>query len=163
MPSVATLISRVAWRYLGAGAVKVARDLAGAAAGEVRTGGERNPAPVHAPAPGRVARVVFALWLAGLALFVLVVLNIHLFLPDRASATFRLVVGSVLLIEGAALIRRLPFRALVLARLVGGSAQPGRIRRTTWKPLLSAGLTALGITWLALGVFNVIRGASALL
>jgi hypothetical protein len=46
---------------------------------------------------------VFAFWLAGLALFALVVVNVDLFLPRGVSSPFRLVVGLVLLIERAGL------------------------------------------------------------
>jgi hypothetical protein len=167
---IATLISRAAARYLGVGAQTVVRELARVAAREARAGaGARGGAaagvPAAVPVPGRVARGVFALWVAGLALFVLVVLNIDLFLPDGvATSSFRLVVGLVLLIEAVALLpRQSPFRLLLVARLTAGSLRhPSRLRRTAWKHLIGTGLTLIGFAWVAAGMLNVLRGAIAL-
>ena len=107
---------------------------------------------------------MFGVWLGGLALFALVVLNVDLFLPRGVSSAFRLVVGSVLLIEGVGLLlRRLPFRTVLIARLTAASSQhPSRIRRTAWKHLIGAGLTLLGFVWFAAGVLDLLRGALAL-
>lgn len=166
MPSVATLISRAAARYLGVGGQTVARELARAAAREFRGGvGESARSASSVPAHGRLARGVFVVWLAGLALFALVVVNIDLFLPREMSNVFRLVVGMVLLIEGAGLlVRRWPFRTVLVARLTAGSLQDrSRIRRAAWKHVVSAGLTLLGFAWIAAGVFDLLRGAIALL
>jgi hypothetical protein len=103
--------------------------------------------------------------LAGLALFGLVVLNLDLFLPQGISNVFRLVVGAVLLTEGAGLlVRRWPFRPLLLARLTARSRQhPSRIRRTAGKHLVGSGLTLLGLAWLAAGLLDLLRGTIALL
>jgi len=108
---------------------------------------------------------VYVVWLAGLAGSALVVLNVDLFLPRGVSNVFRLVVGSVLLIEGAGLlVRRSPFRTLLVARLTAGSGQhPSRLRRAAWKNMIGAGLTLLGFAWIAAGMLDLLRGAIALL
>lgn len=108
---------------------------------------------------------MFVVWLCGLALFALVVLNVDLIVPRRESIVFRLVVGSVLLIEGVGLlVRRWPFRTVLIARLTAGSSRHrSRIRRAVSKRLLvGAGLTLLGFLWFAAGVFELLRGALAL-
>jgi hypothetical protein len=166
VPSVAILISRAAARYLGVSAQTVARELARAAAREFRGGvGESARSVPSVSAHGRLAHSVFVVWLAGLALFALVVVNVDLPLPGEVSNVFRLTVGSVLLIEGAGLlVRRWPFRTVLVARLTAGSLQDrGRIRRAVWKHLVGAGLTLLGFAWIATGVFELLRGAIALL
>jgi len=166
VPSVATLISRAAARYLGVGGQTVARELARAAAREFRGGAEESARAVSSvPAHGRFARGVFVVWLAGLALFALVVVNVDLFLPREASNVFRVVVGAVLLIAGAGLlVRRWPFRTVLLARLTARSWQHrSRIRRAAWKHLAGSGLTLLGFAWVAAGVLDLLRGAIALL
>jgi hypothetical protein len=121
--------------------------------------------PVPAPVPGRVARGVFGLWLAGLACFGLVVFNVDLFLPSRVADTFRLVVGVVLLIEGVGLlVRRSPLRTAVAARLTAGSLRhPSRMRRAAWKHGVGVGLTLLGFVWVGAGMLDLLRGAIALL
>ena len=108
---------------------------------------------------------MYVVWLVGLVVFALVVLNVDLFLPRGASNVFRFVVGSVLLIEGAGLlVRRSPFRMLLVARLTAGSGQhPSRLRRAAWKNMIGAGLTLLGFAWIAAGLFDLLRGAIALL
>lgn len=167
---IGSLISRVAARYLGLGAQTVAREFARVAAREARAGvGPRgcSPAgvPVAVPAPGWVAHVAFALWVAGLGLFVLVVLNVDLFLPgDPATSAFRVVVGLVLLIEGVALLpRRSPFRVVLVGRLTAGSLRhPSRLRRTARRHLIGTGLTLIGFAWVAAGMLNVLRGAISL-
>jgi hypothetical protein len=166
VPSFATLISRAASRYLGVSGQTVARELARAAARELR-GGTRDSAPSapSAPAPSRLARGAYVLWLAGLALFALVVVNVDLFLPGGVSTVFRLLVGSVLLLEGAGLLmRRSPFRTVLVARLTTGAGRhPRRMRRTAWKHIVAGGLTLLGFAWIAAGMLDLLRGAIALL
>jgi hypothetical protein len=165
VPSVATLISRAVARYLGVSAQTVAREIARAAAREFRGGvGESARSVPSVPAHGRLARGVFVVWLAGLALFALVVVNVDLFLPREVSNVFRLMVGLVLLIEGAGLlVQRWPFRTVLVARLTAGSLQDrSRIRRAAWKHVVGAGLTLLGVVWIAAGVFDLLRGAIAL-
>ena len=169
MPSVATLISRAAARYLGVGGQTVARELARAAARELRgSGGETTARPVPAPsvpAHARLVRGVFVLWLAGLVLLALVVLNVDLLLPRGASNVFRVVVGLVLLIEGAGLlVRRSPFRTMVVARLTAGSRKhPSRVRRGARKHMIGAGLTLLGFAWIAAAMLDLLRGVIAFL
>ena len=167
MLSVATLISRAARHYFGVGAQAVAREVARGAAGKARAGaaGSVVAAVVPVPVRGRAARSVFVFWLTGLALFALVVVNVDLFLPRGVSSPFRLVVGSVLLVEGAGLlVRRLPFRALLIARLTAGSLRhPSRLRRTALKHLIGAGLTLLGFLWVAAGLLDLLRGVNGLL
>lgn len=112
------------------------------------------PAPV-APVPsGPLAKVGHAAWLCGIAAFVLAVLNVHVFLPSgRPVGVFQLAIGTILLVEGLALLLdRLPFRRLLRARL---APRPGRNLRSR---LVGAGLTVLGLAWVALGIFNLIRG-----
>jgi hypothetical protein len=111
--------------------------------------------------PGRVARGLFGLWLAGVTLFALVVLNIDLFLPGGAVSPFRVVVGTVLLIEGVGLlVRRSPLRSVVVARLTARSLRhPGRMRRAAWKHGVSAGLTLVGFVWIGAGMLDLLRGA----
>jgi len=160
------LISRVAVRYLGVGAPIVARELARIAARDARLGASGGSVPSVVSVRGRrFARGVFAVWLAGLALFALVVLNVDLFLPGAISNAFRLAVGLVLLVEGGfLLLRRLPFRAALVARLTAGSRQhPSRIRRAAWKHAVGVGLTLLGLVWVAAGLLDLLRGAIALL
>jgi hypothetical protein len=110
-------------------------------------------------------RGVFVLWLAGLVLLALVVLNVDLLLPRGASNVFRVVVGSVLLIEGAGLlVRRSPFRTMVVARLTAGSREhPSRVRRGARKHMIGAGLTLLGFAWIAAGMLDLLRGVIAFL
>jgi hypothetical protein len=109
---------------------------------------------------------VYVAWLCGLAAFALVVLNVHLFLPaGKSVSVFQLAVGAILVVEGLGLvIKRFPFRRLLLTRL---AARPhrgrSRLRRAGWPRLVGAALTALGIVWIAAGVLNLSRGASALL
>lgn len=168
MPSIATLVSRAAARYLGVGPQTVVRQLARALAPEDRSGtsaaGE-SVANLPVPVPSRVARGIFDLWLAGLAAFALVVFNVDLFLPGGAADPFRVVVGLVLLTEGLLLlVRRWPFRTVVVARLTAASSRhPSRIRRAAWKRLTGAGLTLLGFVWIAAGMLDLLRGAIALL
>ncbi len=105
-------------------------------------------------------------WLCGLAAFALVVLNVHLFLPaGKGVSVFQLVVGAILVVEGLGLvIKRFPFRRLLLMRLAARSHRSGsRLRRAGWPRLVGAALTVLGIVWIGAGVLNVLRGASALL
>jgi hypothetical protein len=166
VPSLATLISRAAARYLGVNAQTVARELARAATREHRASPDESTRAVPSlTADGRAARCVFVVWLAGLALFGLVVVNVDLFLPQQTSNVFRLVVGAVLLTEGAGLlVRRWPFRPVLLARLTARSRQhPSRIRRTARKHLVGSGLTLLGFAWLAAGLLDLLRGVIALL
>ena len=167
MPSVATLISRAAARYLSVGGQTVARELARAAAREFRGGAEESARAVSSvPAHGRFARGVFVVWLAGLALFALVVVNVDLFLPPgRAVAVFQLAVGAILLVEGLGLVvERFPFRRLLGARLAARSHRGGgRLQRAGWPRLVGAALTVLGIVWIGAGVLEVLRGALALL
>ena len=167
MPPVATLISRVAARYLGVGAGAAARELARVAARHARTAAAARtpPAPLPpAPPPGLVARGVFGLWLLGLALFALVVFNVDLFLPGGVADRLRLAIGVVLLSEGVGLLlRRSPLRAIVLARLTAGSSRhPSKMRRAAWKHGVGAGLTILGLVWVGAGVLDLLRGAIAL-
>lgn len=165
MLSVATLISRAARHYLGVGAQTVAREVAREAAGKARAGVEGRAVRVTVPVRGRLARAVFAFWLAGLALFALVVVNVDLVLPGGVSSPFRLVVGLVLLIEGAGLlVRRLPFRTVLIARLTAGSLRhPSPLRRAALKHLIGAGLTLLGFVWVAAGLLDLLRGVNGLL
>jgi len=105
-------------------------------------------------------------WFCGLAAFALVVLNIDQFLPaGRAVAVFQLAVGAILLVEGLGLVvERFPFRRLLGARLAARSHPGGgRPRRAGWPRLAGAALTVLGIVWVGAGVFDVLRGALALL
>ena len=125
---------------------------------------EGRAVPVTVPVRGRLARAVFAFWLAGLALFALVVVNVDLVLPGGVSSPFRLVVGLVLLIEGAGLlVRRLPFRTVLIARLTAGSLRhPSPLRRAALKHLIGAGLTLLGFVWVAAGLLPAARRERAL-
>jgi hypothetical protein len=104
-------------------------------------------------------------WLCGLAAFALLVLNVHLFLPaGDGVAVFQLAVGSILLVEGLSLvIKRLPFRRLLLTRLAARShRRRGHLGRAGLPRLAAASLTLLGIVWIGAGVFNLLRGARAL-
>jgi hypothetical protein len=164
VPSVATLISRAAARYLGVGGQTVTRGLARAALRELRDSA-RNGAPSAASVPvSRIARAAYVAWLAALALFVLVVLNLDLLLPGEAAIVFRLLVGPVLLVQGAGLLlRRSVFRAVLIARLTAVSARhPSRLRRTARKHIVTAGLTLLGLVWIAAGTLDLLRGVVAL-
>jgi hypothetical protein len=160
VPSVATLISRAAARYLGFGGPTVARELARTALREL--GGAAKSTDVVAPGdhPSRLARAAYVAWLAALALFALVVLNVDLLAPRGAATVFRLFVGSVLLVEGTGLLlRRFAFRTVVIERLTAVSARhPSRLRRTAWKHVVAAGLTGLGLVWVAAGTFDILRG-----
>jgi hypothetical protein len=165
VPSVATLISRAASRYLGVSGRTVARQLARAALRELRAAPDNGalPAPAVA-APSRLARAAYVAWLAALALFALVVLNVDLFLPHGAATAFRLLVGSVLLVEGTGLLRRRSvFRTVLIARLTTGSAQhPSRMRRSASQRMVAAALTLLGFVWVAAGTLDLLRGLVAL-
>ncbi len=166
VPSVATLISRAAARYLGVSVQTVARELARAAARDSRGGVGESARPVPSVPPhGRLARSMFVAWLAGLALFAMVLVNIDLIFPREVSNLFRLTAGSVLLIEGAGLlVRRLPFRTVLVARLTADSLHDrSRLRRAAWRHLVGAGLTLLGFAWITAGVFDLLRGATGLL
>jgi hypothetical protein len=164
VPSVASLISRAAARYLGVSGQTVVRELARTAMRELG-GVARSPdVPVQESPVSRFARGAYVAWLVALALFALVVLNVDLFAPRRAASVFRVFVGSVLLVEGAGLLlRRFAFRTVLIERLTAASArQPSRLRRTAWKHLVAVGLTLLGLVWVAAGTLDLLRGLVAL-
>jgi hypothetical protein len=130
-------------------------------AGEARNRPARPLAPP--PPPSALATAAYAVFLCGSAAFVLVVLNLHLFLPDGTPvAVFQLAVGGILLLVGLALaFDRLALRPLLRARRAWRLHQAGQ--RARWSRLTGAMLTLLGIAWVAAGVLNVVRGVDALL
>src|SRR6185295_7656613 len=105
MPSLATLITRAAARYLGVDSRTIARGVAGAARRGLETPRDDGLSSRVARA-GPFARAVFAAWCLGMVLLVLVVLNVDLLLPDGATQVYRLVVGSSFVIEGLCLLGR---------------------------------------------------------
>lgn len=109
-----------------------------------------------------VVKAVYLVWFCGVIAFLLVIFNVHLFLPDgRPVAVFQLTVGAILLLEGLALaFEWLPFRQLAQARR-GAQPAPGRLRLRA--RLAGTVLTLLGVGWVAAGVLNVTRGAVGLL
>ncbi|HZO49509.1 MAG TPA: hypothetical protein VFB26_05125 [Gaiellaceae bacterium] len=149
---VSKLFTGMAARALG----PAARGLAREAAAEARRQYAARAAARAAeppPATGSVARVVFGAWVAGLAAFVLVVLNVDLLLPDGAAVSaFRLVVGGWLVALGAALVAdRLPVRRLLADRLA-------RRTRGGRRRFVGGALSLLGVAWVATGVLELLRG-----
>jgi hypothetical protein len=163
VPSVATLISRAAARYLGLNGQTVARGLARAALHELHGGAGDGGSSVAAVPASRLSQAVYVAWLAALGLFALVVINVDLLVPRDAATVFRLLVGSVLLVEGTALLpRRFAFRTVLIARLTAAS-HASRLRRTAQKHTVAAGLTLLGLFWFAAGTLELLRGLVTLL
>jgi hypothetical protein len=169
VPPVATLISRLAARYLGTGRREIARTALQAAARSLTAPAGRDSGdPVARPAPPRGARPAFGAWLAGLVLFVVVIVNADLVLSHDAAAAFRLAAGCVLGVEGAALLpRRSPFRAAVVGRLsarwIAGVHGRVSLTRRSLVFLTGAGVSLLGVAWVAAGTLELLRGAIALL
>ena len=164
MPSVTTLISRAAARYFGIGPPTFARGLARVAARELGDGPGHTAQPVPRPAT-RLARGLYLLWLSGIGLFVLVVMNVDLLLPDSTTSVFRLGVGAMLLTEGAGLlVKGSRFRIAVSAALTARfGLHTSRMRRTAWKHTIGTGLTVLGLAWVGAGVLDMLRGAIEIL
>jgi hypothetical protein len=167
VPPVAALIARAVGRSLGLSGRAILLGLGREAQRQYRG---RPEAPLDsapaAPIPrDALVRAAYVAWLCGLVAFVLVVLNVHLFLPSgRTVAWFQLAVGAILVVEGLGLVvQRFPFRRLLGARLAARSQRRrGRPRRAGLPRLVGAVLTAVGILWLAAGAYNVLRGALAL-
>ena len=92
-------------------------------------------------------------------------MNVDLFLPDTATSVFRLVVGTVLLTEGAGLlVKRSSFRTAVTAVLTTRfGVHTSRLRRAAWKHTIGTGLTVLGLAWVGAGLLDVLRGAIEIL
>jgi len=163
MPSVGTLISRVAARYLDARS-QTMRGLARSALSQLRTPATAGTPRASISPASLPARATYAVWIAALPLFALTIFNLDLFLPRGAATVFRLLAGTVLLIEGVGLLpRRSPFRTTLIARLGASPAnQATRIRQTARKHLVGAGLTLLGLVWFAAGSLDLLRGLLAL-
>lgn len=164
MAPVAKLISRAAGRYLGGAGRTIGRELLREAEHRYRARARQpaGPAPPTAPV-GPLAGAVYVAWLGGLAAFALVLLNVDLFLPAAGVAAFRLAIGGILLVLGSALLPgRLGARRLLLARLAARAHSRGRGIRAGWRRLVGAGLTLLGILWVATGVLELLRGGLAL-
>lgn len=165
VPLIANWIARAAGRSLGLSGRAILLGLGREAQRQYRA--RPRPPLDAAPAPhGALVRAVYVAWLCGLAAFALVVLNVHLFLPDgKGVSVFQLAVGAILVVEGLGLvIKRSPFRRLLLTRLTARSHRSGgRLLRAGWPRLVGAALTVLGIVWIGFGVLNLSRGASALL
>jgi hypothetical protein len=166
VPLITTLIARAAGRSLALGGRAILLGLGREAQRQYRA---RPPLPLDSGPAASIARdalvtSVYIAWLCGLAAFALVVLNVHLFLPaGKSVAVFQLVVGAVLLVEGLGLvIKRSPFRRLLLTRLARRSHRSGGRRLAGWPRFVGAALTVLGLVWIGAGVLNLLRGASAL-
>jgi hypothetical protein len=116
--------------------------------------------PAAPPPPTVAINAVYAAWFCGIVAFLLVILNVHLFLPEgKPAAVFKLTVGAILLVEGLALVfERLQFRRLLHAGRVARLHRAGIRSRPRWPRLVGAVLTLLGVVWVAFGVLNVLRG-----
>lgn len=168
VPLIANWIARAAGRSLGLSGRAILLGLGREAQRQYRA---RPRPPLDAVPAASIprdafVRAVYVAWLCGLAAFALVVLNVHLFLPaGKGVSVFQLAVGAILVVEGLGLVvKRFPFRRLLLTRLAARSHRSGsRLRRAGWPRLVGAALTVLGIVWIGAGVLNLLRGASALL
>jgi hypothetical protein len=128
-----------------------------------RSGVRRDPAAGAAMPSGVAVAAVYTAWSCGLVAFLLVVFNVHLFVPDgRPVGIFQLSVGTILLVVGLALaFEWLPFRLLPRARQAAEAARTGARPRgvARWPRLAGAGFTLVGVVWVGAGVLNVVRGA----
>ena len=168
MALIVNWIARTAGRSVGLSGRAIVLGLGREAQRQYRARPRPPLDPVSAASipPNAFVRAVYLAWLCGLAAFALVVLNVHLFLPDgKPVAGFLLAVGAILFVEGLGLVvKRFPFRRLLLTRLTARSHRSGgRLRRAGWPRLVGAALTVLGIVWIAAGVLTLLRGARALL
>ena len=109
----------------------------------------------------RALRIAVRALVVGVALLLVVVVNVDLALPAGAARWFRLAAGSILLTESIGLVvRTSPFRRALLQRFTAGSAtHPSRLRRGAHRHAAGTALTVLGLAFLAAGVADVLRGA----
>jgi hypothetical protein len=146
VPLIANWIARAAGRSVGLSGRAILLELGREAQRQYRARPRPPLDPMSAASIPRNAfvRAVYLAWLCGLAAFALVVLNVHLFLPDgKPVAGFLLAVGAILFVEGLGLVmKRFPFRRLLLTRLTARSHRSGgRLRQAGWPRLVGAALT----------------------
>jgi hypothetical protein len=154
---VGNWIARAARRYLAGAGRAVARDLVL----EARRRQASTPPPVPEPVrwPRRAA-AVYAVWWAGIAALVLVILNVDLLLPHHGlRAGVRIALGAVLLPAGLVLaFDRDRVRPLLLSRFPDHLRVRRGVRGAAVRLLVGTGLRLLGIIWIGAGAFDLLRG-----
>ena len=154
VPSLAQLITRTAARHLGLDRTALARSALRFAARGLQQPPVTEPA---LPPAGALSSIVLYLWALAGALFLTVVVNADLLLPGQAPDVFRVAAGSLLvLVACGSLARRVGARDLLVGRLAGGAARRAR------RGLARAAVTVLGLAFLGLGVFDLVRGVAGL-
>jgi hypothetical protein len=170
------LLARAAGRFLRTKgrvvALEVARELQrrrrmglpgpGAATG---TASHTPTAPSAPPSPSGIrAAVVYYGWLASLAALALVILNVDQFAgPGTVRTVLRLVLGSILFVEGSLLLTDWQrARTLLLSRFLSRAHRHHgafRIGRVWWMRAGATILTLFGLVLFAAGLFDLLRGA----